>query len=106
MVRLSVVSAIGRESAGNVRGRNSSALVLLAFALAAAGGVCAGFGRIGEASISRQREFLADVVVDALEPDTAGVIGRLPLGDIGVEAAELLRTVCAARRRPLLQTAD
>jgi Zn-dependent protease with chaperone function len=72
-----VVSVIGRKIAENVRGRDSSGVVLFGLVLAAAGYVGVVFGRIIKASISRQREFLADASAVQFTRQTEGIAGAL-----------------------------
>ncbi|MGN6518625.1 MAG: M48 family metallopeptidase [Dokdonella sp.] len=74
-----VVSVIGRkiaEGAGR-GGRDSSGAVMFGLALAVAGYVGVVFGRILKASISRQREFLADASAVQFTRQTEGIAGAL-----------------------------
>ncbi|HEU4664667.1 MAG TPA: M48 family metallopeptidase [Dokdonella sp.] len=74
-----VVSVIGRkiaEGAGR-GGRDSSGAVMFGLALAAAGYIGVVFGRIIKASISRQREFLADASAVQFTRQTDGIAGAL-----------------------------
>jgi len=74
-----VVSVIGRkiaEGAGR-GGRDASGAVMFGLSLAAAGYVGVVFGRIIKASISRQREFLADASAVQFTRQTEGIAGAL-----------------------------
>ncbi|HEY6942399.1 M48 family metallopeptidase [Dokdonella sp.] len=74
-----VVSVIGRkiaEGAGR-GGRDSSGAVMFGLALAAAGYIGVVCGRIIKASISRQREFLADASAVQFTRQTEGIAGAL-----------------------------
>ncbi|MBA8889777.1 Zn-dependent protease with chaperone function [Dokdonella fugitiva] len=74
-----VVSVIGRKIAEGVGrgGRDSSGAVVFGLALAAAGYIGVVFGRIIKASISRQREFLADASAVQFTRQTEGIAGAL-----------------------------
>ena len=72
-----MVSVIGRKIAENVRGRDSFYLILFGLVLAATGYVGVVFGRMIKASISRQREFLADASAVQFTRQTEGIAGAL-----------------------------
>jgi Zn-dependent protease with chaperone function len=72
-----VVSVIGRKIAGNVRGRDSSGAIMFGLVLAGVGYLGVVFGRIIKASISRQREFLADASAVQFTRQTDGIAGAL-----------------------------
>jgi Zn-dependent protease with chaperone function len=75
-----VMSMAGRriaEAAGRGRGRNAGGIVLLGLALFAVGYIGVVFARLIKASISRQREFLADASAVQFTRQTEGIAGAL-----------------------------
>jgi Zn-dependent protease with chaperone function len=73
-----VVSVIGRKIAeGGGRSRDSGNAVLFGLALSAVGYIGVVFGRMIKASISRQREFLADASAVQFTRQTDGIAGAL-----------------------------
>ena len=75
-----VVATIGRkiaEFSGRGRSRDSGGVVFLGIALLAVGYIGVVFGRVIKASISRQREFLADASAVQFTRQTDGIAGAL-----------------------------
>jgi Zn-dependent protease with chaperone function len=75
-----VVAVVGRkiaEGAGRGGGRDSGGVVMFGLALAAIGYIGVVFGRIIKASVSRQREFLADASAVQFTRQTEGIAGAL-----------------------------
>ncbi len=72
-----VVSIVGRKLVENVRGRNSGYIIAVGALLMGAGYLGSVFGRMIKASISRQREFLADASAVQFTRQTEGIAGAL-----------------------------
>jgi len=75
-----VVATIGRKIAGGIgrgRGRDFGSVVLFGLALLAVGYVGVIFARLIKASISRQREYLADASAVQFTRQTEGIAGAL-----------------------------
>ncbi|MCL2789662.1 MAG: M48 family metallopeptidase [Desulfobulbus sp.] len=74
-----VISLVGR-SMMRARGRNGGAIILLGLALCAIGAIGVFFGRLIQAAVSREREYLADAsaVQFTRNPDgLSGALGKL-----------------------------
>lgn len=75
-----VIATVGRkiaELSGRGRSRDSGGVVLFGLALFAVGYIGVVFARLIKASISRQREFLADASAVQFTRQTAGIAGAL-----------------------------
>ncbi|MEO7433317.1 MAG: M48 family metallopeptidase [Dokdonella sp.] len=75
-----VIATIGRklaELSGRSRGRDSGGMVLFGLAVFAVGYIGVVFGRVIKASVSRQREFLADASAVQFTRQTDGIAGAL-----------------------------
>lgn len=87
-----VIGLLGRQllRAGRGRGRGAAQVALVGLAMYAFGGVGLFFGRLIQAGISRQREYLADASAVQFTRQNAGLAGALKK-IAGVSGGSLLR---------------